>query len=123
MAITWDSIGHFLATAWHDLCVGGRAVAAHNQQIQRAGTTAEELTAALAVVPGLAPEALAALEIERISMFGLGVICQIILDHDKDLGAAAKANPGIHPNLWQQALDLMTQYPQIVAQAASLVIK
>lgn len=121
--ITWESAGHFFATAWHDICVAGRAVANHNQQIQQVGLKVEEITAAVAVIPAIAPEALLVLEIERISMFGLGIICQIILDHDHNLDAAAKANPGIHPNLWQQAAQLLTQYPQLVAQAKTLVTK
>ena len=116
MAITWQSVSHFFATAFHDIGVGGRAVASHQAQIQAVGTKIEEVTAA---VSAFYPPALMALEVERVSMWALGVICQLIQEHGS-ADAASKANPGIHPDLFTQVEQLMQQNPQLVAQAAAL---
>lgn len=116
MAITFSSAEHFFATALHDIVVEGRAVASHNAQIQQAGTKVEELTAAVAA---FYPPALVALEIERVSMFAIGVVCQLMMQH----GSAAKAsaaNPSLPLTLFTQAEQLLEQNPQLIQQAAAL---
>jgi hypothetical protein len=117
--ITFDSVGHFFATAWHDTCLAARVVANHNQQIQQAGFKVEEITGALALVPGVGAFAIPAEEIERVSMFSLGIVCQLILAHGSAQAASLKY-PDVAESLFTQAEQLMTQYPQIVAQARSL---
>lgn len=116
MPITFSSAEHFFATALHDIVIGGRAVASHNAQIQAAGTKVEEVTAA---VSAFYPPALIALEIERVSMFSIGVVCQLIMQH----GSAAKASaatPSLPFSLFTQAEQLLQQNPQLLQQAAAL---
>ena len=116
MAISFTGVDHFFATALHDIGVGGRAIASHNAEIQADGRKIEEITAA---VSAFYPPALAALEIERISMFAIGVICELVMKN----GSAAKAsaaNPSIPLELFTQVEQLLQQNPQIVAQATAL---
>lgn len=115
--VTFDSVGHFFAVGWHDIVVSARAVANHNAQVQQGANKVEQITAGVAV---FFPPALEALEIERVSVFAFGIVCQLILAAEGP-DAAAKANPGIHPDLFQQASQLMTQYPQLVNQAKGLL--
>jgi hypothetical protein len=121
--ITWDSAAHFFATAWHDVVVGAEAVARHNAQVQAVGIKVEQIEIVGTLVPPTAGISLLALEITRLSMFAFGAVCQLILVADGDEAKAAKDNPGIHPDLFTQAKQLMAQYPQLVDQAKSLVRK
>ena len=116
MAITWQGPEHFFATVFHDICVGGRAVAQHNAQVQDAGTKVEEVTAAVGAVY---PPALMALEIERIAMWAFGTYCALVLAHGSAQAAAA-ANPGVSVDLLNQVELLLQQNPQLVTQAAAL---
>jgi hypothetical protein len=116
MAITFSGVDHFFAAALHDIVTGGRAVASHNAEIQQDGVKVEEVTAA---VGAFYPPALVALEIERVSMFAIGVVCQLIMQH----GSAAKAsaaNPSLPLTLFTQAEQLLEQNPQLIQQAAAL---
>lgn len=121
MAITWGSAAHFLATAWHDVVTSAEAVARHQAQVQAVAVKVEEVEIIGTAIPPIAGVSLTALEITRLSMFAFGAICQLILKCDGDEAAAAKANPGIHPDLFSQAKQLMTQYPNLVSQAKSLL--
>ena len=115
--ITWDSVGHFFATGWHDISVAARAIADHQSQVQVVVSKVEEVTAGAAV---FFPPALEALEIERVSMFAFGIVCQLILVAGGP-DAASKAHPGVHPGLFQQASQLMGQYPSLVNQAKAML--
>ncbi len=116
MPVTWGSVGHFFAAGYHDLVVAARAVAAHNAQLQQAGSEVETATAAVGVVY---PPALAALEIERVAMACFGAACGLIMTQG---GAkqAAEAAPGADAALLAQVEQIMQQHPELRAQAAAL---
>jgi hypothetical protein len=114
-SITWSSAEHFFATALHDIVVEGRVIASHNAQIQAVGVKVEEVTAAVAM---FYPPALGALEIERVSMFGIGVLCKLIMVHETPDKAAAAT--GLPIDLLTQTAALLQQYPQLIPQAASM---
>ena len=116
MAITWNSVGHFFASCFHDLVVGARAVAAHNAQIQQAGTVAENVTSEIAV---FYPPAVAAVEIERVAMACLGEFAALI-QANGTAAKAAKAQPDADPGLLVQVEALLAKNPLYVQQAAAL---
>ena len=116
MSITWSSVGHFFASAFHDVVVGARAVASHNAQIQAAGTKVEEITA---MVGAVYPPALAAMEIERIAMACLGEFAALVQAHGT-AQAASVAQPDADATLLAQVEALMKANPQYTQQAASL---
>ena len=119
MAITFDSFEHALAAGFHDIVVGLRSLAAHQAQIQATGQKIEQVTAAVSV---FFPPALEALEIERVSMFALAIVCGLV-NRFGGADAAAKAHPAIHADLFTQAEQLMAAYPQLVQQALALFPK
>jgi hypothetical protein len=116
MAITWSSVEHFIASGFHDVLVGARAVAQHNAQIQADGVKIETATA---VVGTFYPPALAAMEIERVALACFGAFAGLIIAN----GTAEKAavvQPLADPALLQQVEKLLQQNPTYVKQAAVL---
>jgi len=91
-------------------------VAAHNAQIQQAGTVAENITSQVAV---FYPPAIAAVEIERVAMACLGEFAALVQAHGT-AAAAATVHPEADPVVLSQVEQLMKQNPQYVAQAAAL---
>jgi hypothetical protein len=116
VSITFQGVEHFFAAAFHDLCVGGRAVAQYNNQVQNVGTKVEEITAAVGIV---CPGALVALEVERVAMWAFGTYCALVLAHGT-AAKAAQANPTASVDLLTQVEMLLQQNPQLVQQAAAL---
>jgi hypothetical protein len=116
MAITWSSVEHCIASGFHDILVGSRAVAAHNAQIQAVGAQVEAVTAQVGI---FYPPAIGALEIERVSLACFGAVAGLIMAHGSAAQAAA-AHPEADPILLNQVEALMQQHPQYVIQAAQL---
>jgi hypothetical protein len=113
MSLGWASIGHFLASAFHDISVGAKAVEKAGLAVAKNAPLVEDLTS---LVPGFGPQAAA---LERIAFGVFGQVAGVATAVD----TAASAN-GINVQFDAEMVAdikaLIAQFPSIVAQAKAV---
>jgi hypothetical protein len=109
----WASIGHFFASAFHDISVGAKAVEKAGVAVAKNQTLAEDLTS---LIPGVGTQAAA---LERIAFGVFGQVVGVATAVD----TAASAN-GINVQFDAEMVAdikaLIAQFPSIVAQAKAV---
>ena len=112
-------VGHFFASSFHDILIGASS-GCHSRRKHRIDAVAVKVEEVTAAVSAFYPPAIAALEIERLSVFALGAGCALLKKYGS-ADAAAKAQPDISPDLWTQLEQLLMQYPQLTVQAEQII--
>jgi hypothetical protein len=107
MSLGFNSIGHFFASAFHDIIVGAKAVEKAGAAVAKNQQLVEDLTTLVS------PQAAA---LERIAFGVFGEVAHVATSVD----AAASAN-GINVSLTGEMVAdikaLIAQFPDIIAQA------
>lgn len=107
MAISWSSVGHFFASAFHDVQVVAKAVNAELAKVGGSEATVEALTSLVS------PEAAV---VERLAFAALGEVAAIAQDANVAAGASG-VNVTLDAQLIADVKALIAKFPSIIAQA------
>lgn len=111
MSITWNSVGHFFASGFHDMLVAARAISLFNNKIAPQEATIESLSL---LVPVYGPEAAL---IERLAFAALGEFAALV-QACGSAQAAAQKFPQADSQLLTEVEKVLQNNPQLLEQAA-----
>lgn len=113
MALGWSSIGHFFASAFHDVIVGAKAVEKAGAVVAKNAPLVEDLTS---LIPGVGSQAAA---LERIAFGVFGQVAATAVNVET-ASTAGFINVQFDAEMIADIKALIAQFPTIVAQAKAV---